>query len=122
MSTHEAVNLAQKLGRIPEPWSPRVVAEVNDYQVKLAKIEGAFIWHRHEETDELFLVLEGEMTIELRDGAVRLAAGELFVVPKGVEHRPVAAAECKLLLIEPRGVVNTGDAGGERTAPNDVWV
>lgn len=119
---YQAINLAQKLGMIPEQWSPRVVAELNDYQFKLVRIEGDFIWHDHPETDEAFLVLEGELRIDFRDGAVGLGPGELFVVPKGVEHKPFAVGEVKLLLIEPRGVQNTGHAGGERTAPNDVWV
>lgn len=116
------VRLAEKLARLGEPWSPRVVAELNDYQFKIAKLQGAFVWHRHPETDEAFLVLEGRLAIELRDGRVEMAPGDLWVVPKGVEHRPVADGECSVLLIEPRGVVNTGDAGGERTAPNDVWI
>jgi mannose-6-phosphate isomerase-like protein (cupin superfamily) len=116
------VNLAEKLALLTERWSPRVVAELNDYQFKLAKLQGEFVWHRHPGTDEAFLVLEGRLVIELRDGRVELSPGELYVVPKGVEHRPVAAQECSVLLVEPRGVVNTGDAGGERTAPNDVWI
>ncbi len=119
--THTAINLRAELAAFGDHWSPRVVAELNDYQFKVAKVQGEFVWHRHAATDEAFLVLEGELTLEFRDGSVRLAEGELYVVPKGVEHRPVAASECHILLIEPRGVVNTGDAGGERTAANDVW-
>ena len=99
-----------------------MVAELNDYQFKLVKIEGDFVWHRHDDTDEAFIVQRGELRIDFRDGTVTLRAGEMVVVPRGVEHRPRADAECHVLLIEPRGVVNTGDAGGERTAPNDVWV
>lgn len=118
----DVVNLEDKLARFSALWSPRVVAEVNDYQVKLVKLEGAFVWHAHEDTDEAFLVLEGAMRIEFRDGVSRLAAGDLCVVRKGVEHRPCAEGECHVLLIEPRGVVNTGDAGGERQAANDVWI
>ena len=95
---------------------------MNDYQFKLAKIQGEFVWHRHADTDEAFIVLKGEMTIEFRDGRVSLKAGQMFVVPRGVEHKPVAPEECSILLVEPRGVVNTGDAGGKLTAPNDVWV
>lgn len=91
-------------------------------QFKLARIQGSFVWHRHADTDEVFIVLDGAMTLEFRDHAVALAAGELYVVPKGVEHRPVAERECCILLVEPRGVVNTGDAGGAYTAPNDVWI
>ena len=120
--SYAAINLKDKLARFSDHWSPRVVAEMNDYQFKLVKIQGEFTWHKHDETDETFLVLEGDMVIEFRDGRVELSAGEMFVVGKGVEHRPVADRECKVMLIEPRGVVNTGDAGGRYTAPNDVWV
>ncbi|HET9064964.1 MAG TPA: cupin domain-containing protein [Gemmatimonadales bacterium] len=116
------INLAGKLSLITDQWSPRVVAEMNDYQFKLAKLEGEFIWHAHPETDETFIVVHGRLRIEFRDGEVTLEAGELLVVPGGVEHRPVAERECHVMLIEPRGVVNTGGAGGERTAANDVWV
>ena len=117
-----AINLKDKLARFSEHWSPRVVAEMNDYQFKLAKIHGEFVWHAHEETDEVFIVLAGEMMLEFRDKAVPLATGEMYVVPRGVEHRPVAQEECSIMLVEPRGVVNTGDAGGAYTAKNDVWV
>ena len=117
-----AINLAEKLAKFSEHWSRRVVAEMNDYQLKLVKLQGEFVWHDHKDTDEVFLVLAGEMEIALRDGVVRLKAGEMYVVPKGVEHRPRAVDECHVMLIEPRGVVNTGDAGGELTARNDVWV
>jgi mannose-6-phosphate isomerase-like protein (cupin superfamily) len=119
---YKPINFGQKLGLIDKQWQPRVVAEMNDYQFKLAKLEGDFIWHDHKKTDEAFIVLEGELRIDFRDGAVTLRAGEMFVVPKGVEHKPFAEREVKLLLIEPRGVLNTGDAGGERTAPNDLWI
>jgi mannose-6-phosphate isomerase-like protein (cupin superfamily) len=121
-TTYQAINLQQKLSLIREQWSPRVIAELNDYQFKVVRIEGEFIWHDHPETDEAFLVLEGELRIDFRDGAVSLGPGELFVVPRGVEHKPFAGREVKLLLIEPRGVLNTGHAGGERTAENDVWI
>jgi mannose-6-phosphate isomerase-like protein (cupin superfamily) len=119
---YEAINLRDKFARIDAQWSPRVVAEMNDVQFKLAKIEGEFIWHRHDDTDEVFIVIDGRMAIEFRDGRVELAAGEMFVVPRGVEHRPLAGRECWIMLVEPRGVVNTGEAGGAYTAPNDVWV
>ncbi|RFF31675.1 cupin domain-containing protein [Wenzhouxiangella sediminis] len=118
----DAINLREKLACFSEHWSPRVVAEMNDYQFKLAKFEGRFVWHSHDDTDEVFLVLAGRMGIELRDGLVELRAGEMYVVPRGVEHRPFAEEECHVLLVEPRGVVNTGDADGELRAENDVWV
>ena len=116
------INFQDKLARIPDFWQPRVVAEMNDYQFKLVRIQGDFLWHDHAETDETFIVLEGRLRIDFRDGAVDIAAGEMFVVPKGVEHKPYAEHEVKLLLIEPRGVLNTGHEGGERTAQNDVWI
>lgn len=119
---HQAINLAEKLTHIPDTWSPRVVAELNDYQFKLVRLDGEFVWHSHADTDEAFLVIAGELRIALRDGHVDLKAGELFVVPKGVEHKPVAERECQVLLVEPRGVVNTGDAGGAMTAEPDQWV
>ena len=122
MAAYKAINFRQKLGLIAEHWQPRVVAEMNDYQFKLVKLEGDFVWHEHKDTDETFVVLDGELRIDFRDGAVTVAAGEMFVVPKGVEHKPYAEREVQMLLIEPRGVPNTGDAGGERTAPNDVWI
>ena len=118
----ESINLQEKLTLFRERWSPRVIAELNDYQIKLAKLQGDFVWHRHDETDELFLCLSGRLEIELRDGVVELREGELCVVPWGVEHRPRAADECHVLLIEPRGIVNTGDVESDRTAPIDEWI
>ncbi len=120
--SYEAINFERKFGLFAEQWSPKVVAEMNDYQFKIVKLEGDFIWHNHAETDETFIVIEGNLRIDFRDGAVNIGAGEMFVVPKGVEHKPYADKEVKLLLIEPRGLVNTGHEGGERTAPNDVWI
>ena len=117
-----AINFAEKFRLFDDQWQPRVVAEMNDYQFKIVKLQGDFIWHDHKDTDETFMVIEGELRIDFRDGAVRIGAGEMFVVPKGVEHKPYAEREVKLLLIEPRGVLNTGHAGGERTAQNDVWI
>jgi mannose-6-phosphate isomerase-like protein (cupin superfamily) len=119
---YRAINFRDKLGRFAERWQPKVVAEMNDYQFKLVKIEGDFVWHDHKDTDETFIVLEGSLRIDFRDGAVEINAGEMYVVPKGVEHKPYAEREVKMLLIEPRGVANTGHEGGERTAPNDVWI
>jgi mannose-6-phosphate isomerase-like protein (cupin superfamily) len=121
MTTLSPINLAGKLSALSEYWSPRVVAEMNDYQFKVVKLKGAFVWHTHDETDEAFLVLAGEMEIGLRTGSVALKAGEMYVVPKGVEHITRAERECHALVIEPRGVVNTGNAGGALTAQNDVW-
>ncbi len=118
----QTINLAGKIGLIDGHWQPRVVAEMNDYQFKVVKIEGDFIWHTHADTDETFVVLDGTLRIDLRDGFIELRAGEMAVVPKGVEHKPYAASEVKLLLIEPRGVVNTGEAHNERTVANDVWI
>jgi mannose-6-phosphate isomerase-like protein (cupin superfamily) len=118
----KAIKLQQKLGLISEHWSPRVIAELNDYQFKLVRIQGEFVWHDHPDTDEAFLCLEGEMSIHFRKGRVDLCAGDLYVVPRGVEHKPVARNECCVMLIEPRGVVNTGDAGGDLTAESDVWL
>jgi mannose-6-phosphate isomerase-like protein (cupin superfamily) len=119
---YNAINLPRKFGLLTEHWTPRVVAEMNDYQFKVVKLQGDFIWHDHKDTDETFIVIDGCLRIDFRDGAVHLAAGEMFVVPKGVEHKPYAKNEVKLLLIEPRGVLNTGHEGGERTAKNDVWI
>ena len=119
---YAAINFQQKLCLFDEQWRPKIIAEMNDYQFKLVKLQGDFIWHRHPDTDETFIVIEGDLEIEFRDGAVKLSTGEMFVVAKGVEHKPYAENEVKLLLIEPRGVLNTGDEGGERTAENDVWI
>lgn len=117
-----AINLQHKVSLIDGFWTPRVVAEMNDYQFKVVRVLGDFIWHSHADTDETFLVLEGTLRIDLRDGHVLINAGELYVVPRGVEHKPFAEQEVKLMLIEPRGVLNTGHEGGERTAQNDVWI
>lgn len=118
----EVINLDEKLSKISERWQPKIIAQMNDNHLKLAKIQGEFVWHQHESTDEVFMVIEGKMTIELRDGHLRLESGELCVIPKGVEHKPAAEDECLILLIEPVGTRNTGSAGGERTAPADVWI
>jgi mannose-6-phosphate isomerase-like protein (cupin superfamily) len=120
--SYEAISFREKFGKFREHFQPKVIAQMNDYQFKLARVEGEFVWHRHGETDEAFIVVEGELTIDFRDGAVTLRAGEMFVVPRGVEHKPSAASECKIMLIEPVGTVNTGEVGGEMTAPNDVWI
>ena len=118
----KAINLKEKFTKFSEYWSPRVVAEMNDYQFKLAKLKDDFVWHDHKDTDEVFLVVHGSMSIEFEDRTVDLNEGEMFVVPKGVKHKPFAKEECHVLLVEPRGVVNTGESGGELTAENDVWI
>jgi mannose-6-phosphate isomerase-like protein (cupin superfamily) len=120
--TFQPVNFGAKLALIHDHWKPRVIAEMNDYQFKIVKILGDFLWHDHADTDETFIVLEGELRIDFRDGAVTLRAGEMFVVPRGVEHKPYAAEEVKMLLVEPRGVVNTGALESDRRAENDVWI
>jgi mannose-6-phosphate isomerase-like protein (cupin superfamily) len=119
---YRPINFRRKFGLFAEQWQPKVVAEMNEYQFKLVKLQGDFIWHDHKDTDETFIVIDGELRIDFRNGAVRVGAGEMFVVPKGVEHKPYAEHEVKLLLIEPRGVLNTGEQGGDRTAQNDVWI
>ena len=118
----QSINFQQKLSLFSEQWKPKVIAEMNDYQFKVVKLEGDFVWHDHSDTDETFIVIEGTLRIDFRDGAVWLHTGEMYVVPKGVTHKPYAEREVKLLLIEPRGVVNTGKAGGEKSAQNDVWI
>lgn len=109
------VNLAERFSQFSELWSPKRIAAVNDYDVKIVKVKGEFVWHTHEDTDELFLVVAGRLTIQLRDGDVELGPGEMYVVPQGVEHCPVADEETSILLLEPAGTVNTGDAGGPLT-------
>ena len=118
----EKINLQEKLALFNEHWTPKIVEELNDYQIKLVKIQGEFVWHDHADTDELFFVVEGEMEIEFADHTLSLIAGEMCFVPKGVTHKPKAEHECKVMLIEPRGVVNTGEVEGELTAENDVWI
>ena len=118
----QAINFQQKLSLFTEQWQPKVVAEMNDYQFKIVRLQGDFIWHDHKDTDETFIILEGKLRIDFRDGAVNLSTGEMFVVPKGVEHKPFAEEEVKLLLIEPRGVLNTGHEDSDRTTQNDVWI
>ena len=116
------VNFAEKYSKFSDHWAPKVIAEMNDYQFKLVKILGQFVWHHHEDTDEVFIVIKGAMSIELRDKTVHLDEGELFVVPRGVEHKPFAEKECHVLLVEPRGVINTGNTDGELTSENDIWI
>ena len=120
--SNPVINLSRKFELFSERWAPKVIAEMNDYQFKLVRIRGDFMWHDHPETDETFFVLEGRLRIDYPDGSVELGAGEMHIVPKGVRHKPSAAEEVKLLLVEPRGVLNTGHEGGLRTAQNDVWI
>jgi mannose-6-phosphate isomerase-like protein (cupin superfamily) len=119
---YAAINFAEKLGRFADRWSPKIIARMNDYHFKLVKIDGDFVWHSHADTDEVFVVLEGNLRIDFRDGHVDLGPGEMFVVPRGVEHKPFAARECRMMLVEPAGTLNTGDAGGPLTAADEVWV
>jgi len=118
----KAININDKLNKFSDLWSPKVIAEMNDYQFKLAKVKGEFVWHSHEETDETFIVLDGEMLIEFRDKKIRLNKGELYIVPKGIEHKPYAENECHIMLIEPKGIINTGDKSTKLTSKNDIWV
>lgn len=117
------VILSEKMSQIQDYWSPKICATLNDYEFKLARLNGEFVWHKHNDTDEAFLVLKGRLNIEFRDGCIELNAGELYVVPKGVEHKPWAADEVEVLLIEPKGVINTGDAQTSHlTASEKDWV
>ena len=120
--TAPVINFAEKFSQFTDLWLPRIIAQMNDYHFKLAKIQGEFIWHSHPETDEVFIVISGSLTIHLRAEDVQLKAGEMVVVPQGVEHKPSAEQECHILLIEPAGTRNTGDAEGDLTAENDVWI
>jgi mannose-6-phosphate isomerase-like protein (cupin superfamily) len=118
----QTINLANKLSLFDDYWSPRIIAQMNDYHFKLVKIEGDFIWHSHPETDEVFIVIKGEMRIEFRDFDTKLSEGEMCVVPRGIEHKPVAKDKCQIMVIEPVGTVNTGDAIGERTKSEENWI
>lgn len=119
---YQAIDIREKLDKVTEPWSPRIIAQMNETHFKVVKLQGRFIWHSHPDTDEAFFVIDGEMRIEFRDGRVDLQSGELFVVPRGVEHRPVAPIDCQVLLVEPAGTVNTGDQTSDLTAEDNVWV
>mgnify|MGYP001116834872 CR=1 FL=1 len=116
------INLKDKFLKFSEHWTPKVIAEMNDYQFKLVKIQCEFTWHDHQDSDEVFLVIQGHMHIAFRDHQVDLSAGELFVVPKGVEHKPFSENECQIMIIEPRGVINTGEAESALRAENDIWI
>jgi mannose-6-phosphate isomerase-like protein (cupin superfamily) len=116
------INLYSKFDKFGDYWSPKVIAEMNDYQFKLVKIKGEFVKHQHSDTDEVFIVIEGKMSIEFKTETIEIKNGEMIVVPKGVVHKPFADEECKVMLVEPRGVLNTGDTKGDLTAPNDQWI
>ena len=116
------INLKSKFQKFTDQWSPKVIEEMNDYQFKLVKIENDFTWHKHDDTDETFLVIEGKMGIEFEDQTVELSEGEMIVIPKGKKHKPFAEEEAKIMLIEPKGVINTGDAFNKFTADNDQWI
>ena len=120
--TPNAINLSDKLAKFDDHWSPKIIARMNEYHFKLVKIKGSFVWHKHDETDEVFMVIDGEMRIAFRQGDVTLKAGELLVIPRGVEHKPIAEEECHILMVELAGTVNTGEAGGEMTIKDTVWI
>ena len=119
---YQPINLQEKISKFSEHWSPKVIAQMNDYHFKLAKVRGEFVWHDHPETDEVFLVVGGQLDILFRDGKVTLSEGEMYVVPKGVEHKPVAEQECHIVLIEPVGMVNTGNVLDEKTITHIEWI
>ena len=117
------INLEKKFKKFTDHWSPKVIGEMNDYQFKLAKVKGDFIWHHHLDTDETFFVIKGKLTIEFKNGKVDIEEGEMYIVPKGVEHNPMASNECQIMIIEPKGVINTGNKmDSELKSDNDVWI
>jgi mannose-6-phosphate isomerase-like protein (cupin superfamily) len=118
----DIVNLSVKFSLVKDQWDPKIIAQMNDYHFKIAKIQGEFIWHSHPETDEVFLVVDGNLTIHLREEDLNLKMGEMCVIPKGVEHKPAAETECQILMVEPAGTLNTGDAGGDRTIEETAWI
>jgi mannose-6-phosphate isomerase-like protein (cupin superfamily) len=119
---YNPINFEEKLAKFSGHWSPRIIGQLNDYHLKVVKVLGEFVWHAHPETDEVFIVLKGRLDIHFRDGVASLNENEMYVVPNGVEHKPVAEQECHILLIEPAGTVNTGNVDGGMAAPNDVWI
>lgn len=118
----QPINVREKLSSLADLWSPHIIAQINDYHIKLAKIQGEFVWHKHSETDEVFFVVKGQLRLEFRDQVVQLNEGELCVVPRGVEHKPVADRECHIMLIEPAGTRNTGDVEDEHTQLEEHWI
>ena len=118
----KSVNLSEKFDKFSDYWAPRVIAEMNGYYFKLVKVKGEFVWHTHDDTDETFIVLDGELIIEFRDKTITLKKGEMVVIPKGMEHKPASREECQIMIVEPKGVMNTGDSDDQLTAENDVWI
>lgn len=116
------INLREKFSKFSEHWSPKIIAQMNDCHFKLVKFKGEFVWHDHKDTDEVFIVVSGEMIIHFHDGEVRIKEGEMYVIPKGVEHKTSAESECHAMVVEAAGTVNTGEAGGNKTAPADDWI
>lgn len=119
---YSAINFEEKFAKFSEHWSPKIIAQMNDYHFKLVRLRGDFVWHTHADTDEVFIVLDGKMRIDFRDRNVELQAGEMLVVPKGAEHKPFAQDECRVMLVEPAGTINTGDARSQLTAEDNVWI
>jgi mannose-6-phosphate isomerase-like protein (cupin superfamily) len=122
MMDFKSINFNEKLSKFTEHWKPKIIAHMNNYHFKLVKFKGDFVWHSHADTDEVFIVIDGYMSIAFREGSVELKAGEMFVVPKGAEHKPFAEKECKALLVEPAGTINTGGSEGEMTAEDNIWI
>ena len=122
MNMTKLINLYSKFDNFSDYWSPKVIAEMNDYQFKLVKIKGEFVKHQHSETDEAFIVIEGKMSIDFETHTIEIKSGEMIVVPKGITHKPFAEEECKVMIVEPRGVLNTGDTKSDMTTPNDQWI
>lgn len=118
----KSINLEEKFAKFSEHWAPKIIARMNNYHFKVVKFQGEFVWHKHDDTDEVFIAIDGEMSIAFRDGSVKLKAGEMFVVPRGTEHKPFAEKECKVMLVEPAGTINTGGTDSEMTAENNVWI
>lgn len=117
-----SIDIEEKLALFDDHWSPRIIASINEHEVKLAKFKGSFEWHQHKDSDELFLVLDGEFTMEFRESAVHLGKGQMIVVPRGVEHRPVTDTECSVMLIEPKGLINTGDGDLNDVSTTGTWI
>ena len=122
MMDFKSINFNEKLSRFSEHWKPKIIAQMNNYHFKVVKFQGEFVWHSHADTDEVFIVIDGKMSIAFREGSVELKAGEMYVVPKKAEHKPFAERECKALLVEPAGTINTGNTESEMTAEDNVWI